>query len=355
MHTIAAPAIDQMPFGQTADGQIERYTLANGTMEVTVLTYGGILQSIRVPDRDGEFADVSLGFAELVDYVERSPYLGNITGRYANRIAGGRFMLAGRSHQLPCNDGPHSLHGGSVGFDRRRWTATPVYHDDWVALRMEFTSPDGDQGYPGALATAVTYTLGADNAIRIDYEATTDAPTVVNLTNHALFNLAGEGSGSVEGHEVYLAAGRYTPVDAQLIPTGELRPVEGTPMDFTRPTPIGARIRAGFEQLTLARGYDHNYVLDRSGDGISVAARVIEPHSGRTLTVSTTEPGVQFYTGNFLDGTLIGTGGRSYRQCDGFALETQHFPDSPNQPDFPSTRLDPGQTYDSTTVFDLSN
>lgn len=316
-----------------------------------MLTYGGVLQSIRTPDRQGDLANVTLGFDRLEDYVERSPYLGNITGRFANRIAGGRFTLDGRTHQLPINDGPNSLHGGTVGFDRRIWQATPFTDGDAVGVRLTWTSPDGDQGYPGALATTVTYTVTADGEIRIDYEATTDAPTVVNLTNHALFNLAGEGAGSIEAHLLTIAADHYIPVDATLIPTGEIAAVIGTPMDFTAPVAIGARLRDGFEQLRLTRGYDHSYVLNATDGTLAFAARVVEPVSGRTLEVATTEPGLQLYTGNFLDGTLAGPAGRAYRQGDGFALETQHLPDSPNQPSFPSTVLRPGERFESATVY----
>jgi aldose 1-epimerase len=349
--TVTTPAVTREAFGMAPGGPVERYTVDNGSMQVAMLTYGGILQSIRVPDRHGQLADVNLGFARLSDYVERSPYLGNITGRYANRIAGGRFTLDGTTYQLPINNGPNSLHGGSVGFDRQVWATTTLPDGGDAGLRLAFTSPAGDQGYPGALQTAVTYTITSDNGIRIDYQAATDAPTVVNLTNHALFNLAGEGSGSIEKHVLHLNADRYTPVDATLIPTGRIDPVAGTPMDFIRATAIGARIRDRFEQLVIARGYDHNYVLNRPVDGLSLAATVFEPRSGRTLTVHTTEPAVQFYSGNFLDGTLAGTSGRTYRQGDGFALETQHFPDSPNHQEFPSTVLRPGQMYRSTTVY----
>jgi aldose 1-epimerase len=351
MHALTSPSVVSDVFGSAPDGPVERYVLDNGTIQVQILTYGGVVQSIRAPDRYGEPANVTLGFATLVDYVERSPYLGNITGRYANRIARGRFTLDGRTHHLPTNDGPNSLHGGTVGFDRHVWTATALRETDRVGVLLRLTSPAGDQGYPGTLDTTVTYWVTPDNALRIEYLATTDEPTVVNLTNHTLFNLAGEGSGSVEGHVLRLNAGRYTPVDQTLIPTGSIEPVAATPMDFTEPTPIGNRIRDSFEQLVRGRGYDHNYVLDRADDGLSFAARVSEPSSGRVLTVYTTEPGIQFYTGNFLDGTLTGTGGRTYRQCDGFALETQHFPDAPNRPEFPSTVLRPGETYRTTTVY----
>jgi aldose 1-epimerase len=341
------------PFGSTAEGQVDRYTLTNDRgMRVQILTYGGIIQTIEVPDRWGRKANVVLGFDTLTDYVERSPYFGCITGRYANRIAHGRFTLDGAEYQLPVNDDANSLHGGTVGFDKHIWSTTPFQRGDAVGLVMRHTSPHLDQGYPGTLTTTVTYTLTGDNALRIDYRATTDRPTIVNLTNHTYFNLAGEGSGGVEGHQLELNASRYTPVDPTLIPTGSVDPVAGTPMDFTRSTAIGTRVRDSFPQLVIGRGYDHNWVLDRRGNqGLVRAARVVEPDGGRVLTVHTEEPGIQFYTGNFLDGTLVGTGGRMYRQGDAFALETQHFPDSPNHGTFPSTVLRPGQTYQTMTVY----
>ena len=350
-----SPSITSEAWGSTAEGQVTRYTLTNGRgMRVRILNYGGILQSIEVPDRRGRNANVTLGFNNLADYVAKSPYFGCITGRYANRIANGQFTLNGEVHELPINNPPNSLHGGTTGFDKHIWTTTPFNRNGEVGLVMRFTSPDDDQGYPGTLRTTVTYTLTRSNSIRMDYQATTDKATVVNLTNHAYWNLAGEGSGSADDHVVYLNAKRYTPVDSTLIPTGALDPVAGTPMDFTRPTPIGARIRDSFGQLVIGRGYDHNWVLDRRDNTLTrleLAARVTEPASGRVLTVYTTEPGIQFYTGNFLDGTLYGTSGRAYRQGDGFALETQHYPDSPNHPSFPSTVLNPGHTYRTTTIY----
>jgi aldose 1-epimerase len=341
--------ITKEPWGGTSEGAVERYTLENerGTV-VRVLTYGGIVQSIEVPDRDGQLANVALGFDNLDDYVAKSPYFGTITGRYANRIARGTFTVDGVRYQVPVNDGPNSLHGGTVGLDKHIWQADAVGED---ALALQYVSPAGDQGYPGTLDLTVTYTLTPDNRLRIDYLATTDAPTVVNLTNHTYFNLAGEGTGGVYEHVVQLNADRYTPVDAQLIPTGELASVAGTPLDFTTPTAIGARIREPFEQLLRATGYDHNFVLRGGDEALPLAARVVEPGTGRVLTVHTDQPGLQFYTGNFLTGALVGPSGRAYRQGDAFALETQHFPDSPNHPEFPSTVLRPGEVYRTTTVY----
>jgi aldose 1-epimerase len=322
---------------------------------VKILDYGGIIQEVRTPDRHGDLANITLGFDNLADYVAKSPYFGCITGRYANRIAKGKFVLDGKGYQLPVNNGVNSLHGGTVGFDKHLWRTTPFRHGDSVGLVMRFTSRDGDQGYPGRMDVTVTYTITRDNGIRMDYRATTSKATVVNLTNHAYWNLAGEGSGTVYGHELKLVASRYTPVDATLIPTGKLDPVAGTPMDFRHSTAIGDRIRDGFGQLVIGRGYDHNWVLDRSGKGLELAATLSEPDSGRRLRVYTTEPGIQFYSGNFLDGTLVGTGGHMYRQGDGLALETQHYPDSPNHANFPSTVLRPGQVYSTTTIYQFDH
>ncbi|GAA2652257.1 galactose mutarotase [Streptomyces aculeolatus] len=340
------------PFGRLADGtRVDRWTLANGGTRIRVLSYGGIVQSLELPDRRGGYANVSLGFENLDAYVALSPYFGALIGRYGNRVDSGRFTLDGRTYQLPLNDGDHSLHGGDKGFDKRVWDVEPFTSAAGVGLTLRYVSGDGEMGYPGALATRVDYTLTADGDWRIDYAATTSAPTVVNLTSHVYFNLAGEGSGDVHGHEMKIAASRYTPVDQGLIPTGELAPVAGTPFDFRRPKEVGADLRDGHEQLLYAKGIDHNFVLDK---GITRAperaASVREPLSGRTMTIRTTEPGLQFYSGNFLDGSFAGTSGRVYRQGDAFCLETQHFPDSPNQPSFPSTVLRPGDTYRSTTV-----
>lgn len=353
-----APTIQSEPFGTMPDGtEVDIYTLTNSLgMEVAVLTYGGIFQSVKVPDRRGQLDNVTLGFDNLDDYVERNdPYFGAIIGRYGNRIAGGSFTLDGVEYQLATNNGPNHLHGGDVGFDKRVWTVTDTFQDDQsVGLDLTYTSPDGEEGYPGTLDTTVTYTLTNDNEIVMHYVAATSAPTIVNLTNHAYWNLGGEGSGTILDHELELNASHFTPVDSTLIPTGEIASVEDTPFDFTEATEIGLRIRENDEQLLNGLGYDHNWVLDRTGDGLEPAAELSDRNSGRTLSIFTTEPGIQFYSGNFLDGSLIGTGGQAYRQSDGLALETQHFPDSPNKPDFPSTVLRPGEVYETTTIYQFS-
>jgi aldose 1-epimerase len=345
--------IRREPFGVTAGGrQVDRYTLTNTTgMQMKVLTYGGVIQKLRVPDRLGHLRNVVLGLPGLADYeADSDPYLGALIGRYANRIARGQFTLDGKTYQLPTNNGPNSLHGGDVGFDDRVWRVRPTHRGGGVGLVLRLTSRDGDQGYPGTLRANVLYLLRNDNSIKIRYRAMTDAPTVVNLTQHSYFNLKGEGTGTVYDHRLMLNADRFTPVDSTLIPTGELTQVEGTPFDFRTAKPIGRDIRDATEQIRFGRGYDHNWVLN-DGPRLHLAARVHEPESGRTLTVLTEEPGIQFYSGNFLNGTLVGLSGHAYRQGDGFALETQHFPDSPNQPNFPSTVLRPGEVYRTTTVW----
>jgi aldose 1-epimerase len=361
-------------YGTTADGQdVYEYTLTNTNkdpMEVKIITYGGIITSIKVPDRHRNLANVALGFDNLQDYETKNPYFGCITGRYANRIALGRFTLDGVTYCLDINNDPNSLHGGFVGFDKKVWEVTKEEAGpDGVVLELHYLSAAGEgkepgttcpvagdvPGYPGELDVYVTYTVTNDNEIVMDYVATTDAPTVVNLTNHTYWNLAGEGEGDIYDHILFLNADRYTPVDVTLIPTGDLPPVAGTPFDFREPKPIADGIRSNHEQIVFGRGFDHNWVLSRPSDDTSMilAAAMCEPTSGRVLKVFTTEPGIQFYAGNFLDGTLYGTSGRAYRQGDGLALETQHFPDSPNQSDFPSTVLRPGETYETTTIFKL--
>jgi aldose 1-epimerase len=325
-------------------------------MEVKITNYGGIVQSLSVSDRNGDLANVVLGYSTLDGYIEdNSPYFGAIVGRFANRIANGEFTLDGVRYELPQNNGPNTLHGGTEGFDKKVWNAGEVSGSNNMGLELRCVSPDGEQGFPGRLEVAVTYTLTEDNELAIGYHATTGKPTVLNFTNHSYFNLAGEGSGCIYDHELEVNADGYTPVDSNLIPTGTIASVAGTPLDFRKTTRIGDRLRDAHEQIVLARGYDHNFVLTRKGDNeLVLAARAADPGSGRVLEVRTTEPGVQFYSGNFLDGTLIGTGGKAYRQGDGLALETQHYPDSPNQPSFPSTVLRPGEEFDSTTVFAFS-
>ncbi|MGW9493080.1 aldose epimerase family protein [Streptomyces prasinus] len=339
-------------FGTLADGtKVHSWSLANGGTRLRVLSYGGIVQSLEVPDRRGRYANVSLGFGTLEEYVASSPYFGALIGRYGNRIGEGRFTLDGTVHQLSVNDGANSLHGGERGFDKRVWDVEPFAEGSDVGLRLSYVGADGEMGYPGTLRTRVTYTLTRHGDWRVDYAATTDRATVVNLTSHVYWNLAGESGGSVGDHELSIAATRYTPVDAGLIPTGELARVGGTPFDFRGAKPVGRDLRVAHPQMLYGQGFDHNWVLDK---GVTArpqhAATLRDPASGRTLRIATTEPGLQFYSGNFLDGTLVGTGGRVYRQGDGLCLETQHFPDSPNRPSFPSTVLRPGETYRTTTV-----
>ena len=346
--------VQTQPFG-TRDGRpVNLYTLTNSHgVEVRAMNYGGIILSIRIPDRKGQFADVVLGHDTMEGYIPNPPYLGAIVGRYANRIANGTFTLEGKTYTLPKNDGPNTLHGGTTRtFDKVVWDGEPLKAKSGVAL--SYVSQDGEDGFPGNLKTRVTYTLTDADELVIDYQATTDKATPINVSQHSYFNLAGEGTSDILNHEVMINADRFTPVDKNLIPTGELRPVKGTPLDFTTPTKIGARIDDNYDQLVLGHGYDHNFVINRKGDGMTLAARVYEPTSGRVLEVSTTQPGVQFYTGNFLDGTVTGKQGHVYKHRYGFCLETQHFPDSPNHPDFPSTILKPGQTFHQTTVFKFS-
>ncbi len=356
------PTITEQPFGAVAGQPVALYTLSNAHgMRVRIMTYGATIQSITVPDRNGQPADVALGFSSLDGYVNKGGpagvYFGATIGRYANRIAKGTFTLDGATYHLPINNGPNSLHGGTTGFDKRVWQATEVRQGGAVGLTLSRVSADGEDGYPGTLSVRVIYTLANDNAIRIHYLATTDKPTVINMTNHTYFNLAGEGSGTVYNQVLRLNANTYTPINATLIPTGAIVPVAGTPLDFTQPTAIGAHIRDNVQQILFAQGYDFNWVLNRpspADTSLVLAAHAYDPQSGRTLDAYTTEPGVQLYTSNFLTGTLVGTGGKIYRQGDGFTLETQHYPDSPNHPNFPSTTLRPGQRFDSTTVYKFS-
>jgi aldose 1-epimerase len=343
-------------FGIGPDGaKIDLYTLSNAAgMRAQITNYGGIVTSLLVPDREGRLGDVVLGFDCIDGYLKKHPYFGAICGRYANRIAGGRFTLNGIEYTLARNDGDHHLHGGIRGFDKMVWQAADLASVGGAALRLAYSSRGGDEGYPGNLDVVVTYTLTDANELWIDYLATTDADTVLNLSHHGYFNLADGGTSEVLGHEVTIDAARFLAVDAALIPTGELRDVRGTPMDFSRATAIGARIDGDDEQLVNGRGYDHTWVVNGAPGQLRLAARVHEPTTGRVMEVLTTEPGVQFYTGNFLDGTVTGKGGSVYRRRHGLCLECQHFPDSPNKPQFPTTVLKPGQRYTQTTVYRFS-
>lgn len=350
----ATPGVAREATTASVDGTpVERFILTNASgVRVTAISYGGIITSWLTPDRSGTLADIVLGFDTEEAYVKSNPpFFGAIVGRYANRIAKGEFPIDGKPVKLETNSGPNHIHGGRKGFDKFLWRAEPTRSGAGPGVSFTRTSADGEQGYPGALSVKVTYVLTGKNELIVTYEATTDKPTIVNLSQHTYFNLAGEGTRDVLDHELRINADRLTPVDASLIPTGELLPVEGTPFDFRKPTTIGARIKSDHPQIAIGKGYDHNFVVARAGAGLSLAAEVYEPTSGRTLQVSTTEPGVQLYTGNFLNGSLLGKGGRAYRQHYGFCLETQHFPDSPNQPKFPSTMLRPGERYRSQTVF----
>jgi aldose 1-epimerase len=345
-------SFEKMDFGKTPDGTpVEQYVLSNGKMTVKLITYGAIVTEIDVPDRNGKIADVVLGFEKLEGYLGGHPYFGAATGRVANRIAKARFTLDGKEYKLAANNGPNTLHGGLKAFDKVVWKAADASGQAGPAVKMSYLSPDGEEGFPGNLSVNITYTVTPANELRIDYSATTDKATPVNVTNHSYFNLAGPAAGSILGHEMMLAADLYTPVDDTLIPTGETTSVQGTPLDFTRPATLGSRIG---ELKGEPGGYDHNYVLRSGGKELALAARVTEPVSGRVLEMFTTEPAVQLYTANFLDGTLKGKGGVIYKKQQAFCLEAQHYPDSVNQPKFPSTILRPGSTYTQTTIYKIS-
>ncbi len=346
-------SVTKQEFGKTAQGQpVDLYILKNRNgVEAAITNYGGIVVSLRTPDAKGQFADVVLGFDNLQGYLGEHPYFGAIVGRYGNRIAKGKFSLNGKTYTLAKNNGENSLHGGLKGFDKQVWSATAESKPEGQVLTLKYRSADGEEGYPGNLDVTVVYTLTDDNDLKIDYAATTDQDTVLNITNHTYFNLTGQGKGDVLGQQIAINSSRFTPVDAGLIPTGELKPVAGTPFDFRNPKAIGKDIAADDLQLKLGKGYDHNFVLDRKDEGLAPAAEVTDPVSGRVLQVWTTEPATQFYTGNFLDGTIKGKGGVAYQQRFGFCLETQHYPDSPNHPAFPTTTLKAGQQYKSTTVW----
>jgi aldose 1-epimerase len=344
-------------FGKAEDGQaVDLYVLKNKSgMEVSITSYGGAVVSLKVPDRSGKLADVVLGYDDVQGYVTDKAYFGGIIGRYANRIAHGKFALNGATYTLPKNDGENELHGGTKGFNKRVWTVKDVSGPAGEALELTYHSRDAEEGYPGNMNVKVVYTLTAKNELKIDYVATTDKDTVVNLTNHSYFNLAGQGNGDILNHRLTIHGQQFSPVDATLIPETQSRAVHGTPFDFTQSEPIGARINQDDQQLKFGRGYDHNWVLNSNRDHrLSLAAEVYEPGSGRILEVWTTEPGLQFYSGNFLDGSVHGKEGKVYSYRFGFCLETQHFPDSPNHPAFPSTILKPGQRFQSTTVYKFS-
>ncbi len=352
MEGIAKMDIQRQPFGNLPDGsQVELFTLTNSHgLKARIMNYGATVISLDVPDRNGQRGDIVLGHDSLEGYLSpaQNPYFGSIVGRYGNRIARGRFILDGVEYQLATNIGPNHLHGGLKGFDKVLWTSEPVQEEGAVGVKLRYLSPDGEEGYPGNLTVTVIYWLTDEDELKIAYEAESDKPTPVNLTHHSYFNLAGQGQGDVLGHELMLNADYFTPVDEELIPTGEIRPVAGTPWDFTKPKPIGAEIAA------VPGGYDHNFVLRGETGTLKLAARVHEPSTGRVMEIYTTEPGVQFYSGNFLDGTITGKGGKVYQKHFGFCLETQHFPDSPNHPHFPSTILRPGQKYTSLTIHKFS-
>ncbi|SAK69505.1 aldose 1-epimerase [Caballeronia calidae] len=356
-----AASVVSAPYGATQQGQaVVQYTLSNARgVTMSCITYGGIVTRLDVPDRRGRRADIVLGFGSLSDYEKHNGkiHFGGLIGRYANRIADGRFELDGRSYKLPVNEPPNTLHGGPRGFDEKVWTVVRTFQGaQGAGVQLRYVSPDGENGFPGTLSVDVTYTLTDDNEVRIDYRAKTDKPTVVNLTNHSYFNLAGEGSGSVEAQLIMIAGSTYTPIRPDSIPTGEIVSVENTPLDLRALTPIGARLRSSHPQMRYAHGYDHNWKLNKNGPRNgepSFAARAYDPSSGRVLDVYTTQPGLQFYTGNGLDGSVVGMSGAAYRQTDGFALEAEHFPDSPNRPTFPSTELKPGDEYHEVTVWKI--
>ena len=347
-------SITNEPFGTTPEGDVvELFTMTNADgIEIKAISYGGTIISLKTPDRAGNLGDIVLGFDDLQAYIDGSPYFGSLIGRYGNRIGGAGFMLEGEAYALAANDGVNHLHGGVKGFDKVVWAGEPFENDLGVGVVFRYTSPDGEEGYPGTLVMEVTYTLTSSDELVVDYRATTDKATPVNLTQHSYFNLKDAGASDILGHELMIAADGYTPVDATLIPTGEIAPVEGTPFDFRTPHTIGERIGADHPQMVFGGGYDHNWVLNgTAAEGMTLAARVYEPTTGRTLEILTTEPAIQFYSGNFLDGTLTGKSGVVYQHRTGFCLETQHYPDSPNQPGFPSTILRPGEEYSTRTLF----
>ncbi len=360
--TTMKPTVTSAPFGTTPDGKaVKIFTMKNSNgLEVKAMTYGAIITSIETPDKTGKLGDIVLGFDSLggytnAAYIAHLPYFGAVVGRYANRIAGGKFTLDGKQYQLPTNDGPNSLHGGTKGFDQRVWDGAPFQNDTAAGVVLTYTSPDGQEGYPGTLKVRVTYTLLNSNELEVQYHATTDKPTIINLAQHSYWNLENDGKTSILTHKIMINADSFTPIDSVFIPTGKIESVAGTPFDFRTPHEIGARINEDNQQLKYAKGYDDNWVLNKTpkdpATGLTVAAKVWAPTSGRTLEVLTNQPGIQFYSGNFLDGTITGKYGITYGHRAAFALETQHFPDSPNHPNFPSTELRPGDQYNTRTIF----
>jgi aldose 1-epimerase len=345
--------ISQAPFGNTPDGTpVAIYTLRNSKgMEARIMTYGGIVQSLKVPDKNGKLGDVVLGYDDLDGYLKATPYFGALVGRYGNRIGGAKFTLEGKTYTLATNNGPNSLHGGIKGFDKVVWKATSLMTADGPALQLTYFSKDGEEGFPGNLKVTAVYTLTDDNELRLDFTATTDQPTVCNLTHHSYFNLAGQGNGDILGHIVYINADNTTPVDSNLITTGKIKPVDGTPFDFRKPTAIGARINDPDTVLQYGPGYDHNWVINKPMGKLGLQARVYEPATGRVMEVFSTEPGLQFYTGNSLDGSITGKDGKVYQRRTAFCMEPQHYPDSPNKPMFPTTELKPGETYQNTIIY----
>jgi aldose 1-epimerase len=350
----ASGEISKKPFGKMPDGTpVDLFTLRNRHgVEAKISNYGGIVVSISVPDRNGHFGDVVLGYDNLNDYIRQNPFFGAMVGRYGNRIAGAKFTLGGKEYKLAANNGPNSLHGGLKGFDKVVWAAKSLGTPEGPALELAYVSKDGEEGFPGNLSVTAVYTLTDDNGLKLEYTATTDKETIVNLTQHSYFNLAGKGD--VLNHEVMINADKFTPTDKNLIPTGELKPVKGTPFDFRKPTPIGARINQDDEQLKFGGGYDQNFVIEKPAGKLGLMARVTEPTTGRVLEVLSTEPGMQFYTGNHLGGTITGKGGWAYKARNAFCMEPQHYPDSPNHPEFPSAVLKPGQEYRNTIIYRFS-
>ncbi len=346
--------VSRQPFGQTKDGTpVDLYTLRNSKgAEARISNYGGLVISLTVPDRNGNLGDVTLGYDNLDGYLKETPYFGALIGRYGNRIAKGKFTLDGKEYTLATNNGPNALHGGLKGFDKVVWQPTILASAEGPALQLKYLGKDGEEGYPGNLSVTAVYTLTEDNGLKLEFTATTDKDTVVNLTHHSYFNLAGKGD--ILNHVVMIPADRFTPVDSTLIPTGELKPVDGTPFDFRKPTAIGARINQDDEQLKFGGGYDHNWVINKPLGSYGLMARVTEPTSGRVMEVFSTEPGLQFYSGNFLDGSITGKGGWVYKHRSAFCMEPQHYPDSPNKPEFPSVVLKPGQVYKNTILYRFS-